>query len=219
MLFAPFIQLYIFMFASTLQSSPCLRGKAHVTDDNIFVLVIKRIYSFPVPREYNNNNSFLTSKNQCPSKVLRRETSNSLRSECSPTGIKKSMGTKHAYSNVHPKFSSSFLWFTGQEPLESERSLLVFVFERKHQTCLTKPRKLGRRISQPGENILSPLRGGGSVNLEGPFSEVAQTRLDKGIFLIIPQIFWIARCHTWKYLCVENSAGTEILEHFIHQNL
>lgn len=91
-------------------------------------------YSFPVPREYNNN-SFLTSKHRCTSKVLRRESSNSLRSECSPTGIKKSMGTKHTYSNVHPKCSSSFQRFTGQEPLGSERSLLVFVFEKKH----TKP--------------------------------------------------------------------------------
>lgn len=79
--------------------------------------------------------------------------------------------------------------------------------------------KLGRRISQPGENILSPLRGGGSVNLGGPCSEVAQTRLDKRIFLIIPQIVWIAMCHTWKFLCAENSAGTELPEHFIHQNL
>lgn len=99
-------------------------------------------YSFPVPRDYNNN-SFSISKHQCTNKVLRRETSNSLRSEFSPTGIKKSTGTKHAYSNAYPKCSSSFQWFTGQEPLELEGSVLVFVFERKHQTCLTNPWKVG----------------------------------------------------------------------------
>lgn len=179
MLFATFIQLYIFMFASTLQSSPCLRGKAHVADDNISVPVMNKNYSFTVPRDYNNNNnnSFLISKHQCTSKVLKREISKSLRSECSPTGIKKSMGTKQLYSNVHPKCSSSFHWFTGQESLESQRSLLVFVFEGKHQICLTNP------WNQPGENILIPLKGGGWINLEGPFNEVPQTRLDKGISL------------------------------------
>jgi len=102
----------------------------------------KKLQSFPVPRDYSDK-AFLALNHKYTNQVLRIETRSPSRPGCSPAVIKKShleraweQGMSIALFTQNAPLSFQLL--TGQELLESERPSLVFVFERKYQTCLTK---------------------------------------------------------------------------------